>query len=128
MSSEEEIKDFKVIIAGGRDFGDTELLEKTCDSLLKKMFKVRNVQVVCGMARGADLLGKRYAQSRRLDLAKFPADWDRYPKWAGHRRNAQMARYADALIVFWDGKSRGTENMIKNAKKFKLKYIEIVRY
>lgn len=46
----------------------------------------------------------------------MPADWDRLGKKAGMVRNAQMADYADAAIVFWDGKSNGTANMISNMK------------
>jgi hypothetical protein len=49
-------------------------------------------------------------------VKKFPADWDRYGKSAGPVRNGQMARYAQRLIAFWDGKSTGTKNMIDQAK------------
>ena len=64
-------------------------------------------------------------------VAYFPADWDKYGKAAGFIRNEQMAQNADALVVFWDGKSRGTKNMIELAAKYKLKvrikkYIEAV--
>lgn len=45
------------------------------------------------------------------------ADWDIYGKSAGYIRNAEMAKYADACVVFWDGKSRGTKHMIDLAKK-----------
>ncbi len=53
--------------------------------------------------------------------------WDIHGKSAGHIRNAEMADYADALIAFWDGKSRGTANMIENARKRGLK-IKIFYY
>ena len=70
-------------------------------------------EVVCGMAKGADLLGKRWAESKRIPVKEFPADWNRYGRSAGPIRNAQMRDYADALIVFiWDG-SRGSANMLK---------------
>ena len=51
---------------------------------------------------------------------RFPADWDKYGKAAGYKRNGEMARNADALIAFWDGKSRGTKHMIDLAKKYDL--------
>ena len=41
--------------------------------------------------------------------------------------NQQMANYADALIAFWDGKSRGTKNMIEWAKTANLK-IRVFKY
>ena len=53
--------------------------------------------------------------------------WDKYGPSAGPRRNAQMAEVADALIAFWDGKSRGTKNMIDTANKKDLQ-VAVVRY
>ena len=51
---------------------------------------------------------------------RFPADWKVYGKQAGPVRNRQMLNYAKeeqgALLAFWDGKSRGTKNMIDIAK------------
>ena len=114
----------KVIIAGGRDFKDYEKLKQVCDRMLSKQTKI---EIVSGTARGADQLGEKYATEKGYILARFPADWDNYGKSAGYKRNAQMARYADALIVFWDGKSKGTGHMIELAKVYKLK-IHIVNY
>ncbi|WP_197026348.1 hypothetical protein [Polaribacter sp. Hel_I_88] len=48
---------------------------------------------------------------------RFPAEWNKFGKAAGPVRNKEMAIYADALIAFWDGKSRGTKNMIQLAKQ-----------
>ena len=49
------------------------------------------------------------------------AEWIKYGRAAGPRRNKQMAEYADALLAYWDGKSRGTKNMIELAKDKGLK-------
>ena len=54
---------FKVIIAGGRDFSDYELLLEKCDYYLTEK---TNVEVVSGGAKGADILGERYAKERNL--------------------------------------------------------------
>lgn len=48
-----------------------------------------------------------------LKLTKFPADWDKFGKAAGHIRNKQMAEEADALLLIWDGESKGSANMKK---------------
>lgn len=41
----------------------------------------------------------------------MPADWTTYGKKAGYIRNEAMAEKADAVIVFWDGKSPGAGHM-----------------
>lgn len=116
----------KVIIAGTRDFNDYEFLCKVCDHLLKKKEK-EFIEIVSGTAKGADALGERYAKERGLGLKLFPAEWDTYGKAAGYKRNAQMALYADVLIAFWDGKSRGTNHMINLAKERSLD-VRIIDY
>lgn len=99
----------KVIIAGSRTFKDYALLCKHCDKMLGR---IKNLEIVSGTAKGADKLGEQYANERGYAVRQFPADWDKYGRAAGYKRNAEMARYADALIAFWDGKSRGTKHMI----------------
>jgi len=104
----------KVIIAGGRDFDDYEKLRSYCDYLLQNK---DNIEIVSGTARGADKLGEHYAAERGYPVKRFPADWGSHGKSAGYLRNEEMADYADALIAFWDGESRGTQHMIDIAKK-----------
>ena len=115
---------WKVIIAGSRTFRDYEKLKKVCDRVLDKLDKV---EIVSGAARGADRMGEAYALTKRYDIKLFPADWDTHGKSAGYRRNVEMAKYADMLIVFWDGSSRGTKHMIDIAKKENLPtHVEII--
>lgn len=114
----------KVIIAGGRDFSDYETLCSVCDKMLSRQ---ENVEIVSGTARGADQLGERYAKDRGYDIKKFPADWKGKGNSAGYIRNKEMAEYADALIAFWNGLSRGTKHMIDLAKENELK-IKIENY
>jgi hypothetical protein len=119
---------FKVIVAGSRDFNDYELLKLKLDALLQnKIDNQDSVQIVSGGARGADSLGEQYAKEKSLDLKIFPADWDSYGKSAGFKRNSEMAQYADALVAFWDGKSKGTEHMINLAKRNGL-HVRIVNF
>lgn len=102
----------RLIIAGSRGFSDYELLKQ---SIIDQGFwKIKQeLEVVCGMARGADLLGKQFADRNGLIVHKFPADWDTQGKAAGHIRNKQMGDFADSLLAFWDGSSRGTKHMIE---------------
>ena len=120
------ISKYKVIIAGCRDFNDYELLKEKCDYFLQDE-KKEDVVIISGHASGADALGERYAQERGLQLEIYPADWKAHGRGAGSIRNARMASAANALIAFWDGKSRGTKNMIETATKHNLK-VAVVRY
>jgi ABC-type enterochelin transport system substrate-binding protein len=114
----------KVIIAGGRNFNDYNKLRESCDNILVNQ---KDVEIVSGTAAGADTLGERYAQEKGYEVKKFPAQWDLYGKSAGYKRNQQMAEYADGLIAFWDGKSRGTKHMIDIATNKGLK-VRVIRY
>ena len=114
----------KIIVAGTRDFNDYALLKEKLDKVLAHFGKF---EVVSGKARGADSLGERYARENDLPIAEFPAEWDKYGKSAGYRRNAEMADYADGCVVFWDGESKGTGHMIDLAKEKELN-LAIVNY
>lgn len=118
--------EFKVIIAGGRDFNDYELLKKKCDYYLSNIDK-SNIVIISGMARGADSLGERYAQERGLKLEGYPANWKLYGKSAGFKRNQVLVKNASAAICFWDGKSKGTKHTIDLCKEKGIP-VKIVRY
>jgi hypothetical protein len=116
----------RVIIAGGRDFNDYELLKEKVDYILRNR-QDEDIEIVSGKARGADSLGERYAKERGYKIKEFPADWDTHKKAAGYIRNQEMANYAGHCICFWDGQSRGTKHMIDIAKREKLN-IRVIRY
>jgi len=109
---------FKVIIAGGRDFTNYQMVEDHCDRILKNK---ENIEIVSGGATGVDALAETYSVKKGFQFIKFSANWKEYGKAAGPIRNRQMAKYADALIAFWNGQSRGTKNMIELAAKESLK-------
>jgi len=112
----------KVIIAGSRNVTDYNLL---LQAIAKSGLEI--TEVVSGACRGVDAMGERYAAEHKLPCKKFPADWDQYKNAAGPIRNKQMAVYGEALIAIWDGESRGTKNMIDEARGQDLKvYVEFV--
>lgn len=102
----------KVIIAGCRDFND---YAHVCRAIKESEFEI--TEIVSGGANGVDKLGERYAKENNIPVKKFPADWNKYGKGAGPKRNGEMAEYADALIAVWDNCSRGTGNMIDKANQ-----------
>lgn len=121
-------KVYRVIIAGSRDFDNYDRLKTICDHLLghgKGATPVSlPVEIISGTARGADRLGERYAAERGYKLIRMAADWDRYGKSAGYRRNRAMGELADMAIVFWDGQSKGTKHMIDIMKELR-KYCSV---
>ena len=56
------------IIAGSRDFNDSELLKSKCIFLLQDKMKQCNVQIICGCARGTDTIGKQFAEEFGLKV------------------------------------------------------------
>jgi hypothetical protein len=98
----------KVIIAGSRTFTDYQFL---CQVLAPERHRI--TQVLTGGARGAELLGYRWAWKHAVKHQLFRADWERCGKVAGVRRNHQMAQAGDVLVVFGDGPSPGTAHLIQ---------------
>lgn len=106
------MNEFKLIVAGGRDFNQPDYMDRTLFALADGPYKDKAVSIVCGGARGADQLGYEFAQKMMVKVYLMEADWDRYGKRAGFMRNEDMGRFADGLVAFWDNKSKGTKHMI----------------
>lgn len=118
----------KIIIAGGRDFKDYKLLKEKCDYFLSKAIEAGDeIVIVSGTANGADKLGEKYAHERGFTVERHPANWKTYGKRAGFLRNEEMAEVSDAVIAFWDNKSKGTASMIEIAKKRNL-HLRVITY
>jgi len=111
------MENFKVIVAGCRGFNNYELVKERLSHYLSLKMQTHNVIIVSGHASGADSLGERFAKEFNLQLELHPADWEKYGNSAGPRRNKEMAECSDALVAFWDGKSRGTKSMIQFAEE-----------
>ncbi len=108
----------RIIVSGGRDFDDYQRLESILDDVTEGR---TNVEIVSGHAKGADLLGERYAREHGIMYAVFPADWKQFPIRGGFIRNREMLDYATdekaMLISFWDGSSHGTKDMMELAEE-----------
>lgn len=125
------MKSFKVIIAGGRDFEDYDLLKSNCDYYLQNKLKEGNLRIISGCAKGADKLAIKYAFERKLPVDEFPSKWiddqGQFHRNAGYIRNCDMADNADALIAFWNGESKGTKHMIDIANSKGLA-VRVIKY
>lgn len=107
----------RIIVCGGRDFNNYDLLKYNLDGI-KTKYGIS--EIISGGSKGTDALGERYALEYQIQLRVFKADWQNEGKKAGPIRNLKMAKYATACIAFWDGKSKGTKDMIKKAIEFEL--------
>ncbi len=115
-----------IVIAGGRGFDDYDYLQHCMDAV-KYLYSDHEITVVSGGARGADTLAEQWAGEQHLVFNEMNADWERFGKRAGLLRNHDMAKIGNVLCAFWDGKTRGTRNMIGEAMKEGLE-IHIFRY
>lgn len=102
----------KVLVCGSRHFQDYGLLKEKLDAYSDI------TEIIHGAARGADTLGGRYGSENKLPVTAFPADWNTYGKRAGHLRNTRMLKEGPNMVVAFRGpNSRGTQNMIDQARK-----------
>lgn len=117
----------KLIVAGGRNFVNTQVMITVLMDLVEKGKIDPNPELVCGMARGADMLAYSLWANNKMPIHNFPANWDKHGKSAGYRRNQEMGEFADAAVCFWDGNSKGTKHMIDIMNKLG-KPVYVVRY
>jgi len=98
----------KVAIIGSRNLGGIEL----------ENFLPENVtEIVSGGAKGVDTCARQYANANGIKLTEFLPDYKRYGRGAPLKRNLEIIAYADVVLAFWDGESRGTKYVIDNCKK-----------
>jgi hypothetical protein len=105
---------FYLLVAGSRGFNDYPLLKEKLDYLLQNQ-SGKEIHIVSGGAKGADTLAEWYAKERGYQMHVFPADWNRFGKSAGYRRNEQMHQFISQFpkrgcVCFWDGESKGTQH------------------
>mgnify|MGYP006359556427 CR=1 FL=1 len=115
-----------IVIAGSRTFGNYDLLSKVVKQVITRE-GITNPIIISGGARGADELGERFAYDNNLHCRVFPAQWNKYGKSAGYRRNVEMASISHLCIAFWDGESRGTQHMINICRERGIK-VYVVDY
>jgi len=85
-------------------------------------------EIVSGGARGVDSWAADTADYYHLRLKVFHADWDTHGKRAGFLRNQDIVNYADEVVAFWDGNSKGTEHTVRLARDAgKLREVIIVQ-
>lgn len=110
---------FYLLICGSRSYSNYYEFEKVADFLLKNK---KDIVVVSGGSKGADKLAEEYCHNKNIEIIIFNAEWNKYGKSAGFRRNTEMISFIKdkeqkGILAFWDMESKGTGHSIKLAKK-----------
>ena len=74
-------------------------------------------EIVSGGAKGIDQCAAVYAKSHGLTLTEFKPDYARFGTGAPLKRNLTIVEYADFVLIFWDGTSRGSRFVINTCEK-----------
>ena len=111
----------RILVCGGRDFKNYNLLKNVLD----EYYKISNLTIIHGGAKGADSLAGDWAKDHDIYLKVFPADWKQYGKSAGPKRNQKMIEEGkpDLVIAFPGG--NGTADMIRRARNSDIPVKEI---
>lgn len=115
------MNEFRVLVCGGREYDDKERVGRVLDAVLAGAQSAgKDLVIIHGNARGADLLADQYAREKSLRVIPFPADWDTHGKRAGFIRNKQMLDEGNphAVIAFPGG--IGTRMMVGLAKRYNI--------
>ena len=97
----------KIAVVGSRDLLVTEIGRYLSDG----------DEIVSGGAVGVDTCAAEYAKKQGIKITVFLPQYARYGRAAPIVRNKEIVDYADRIVVFWDGKSKGTQSVIQYAEK-----------
>lgn len=113
------MKEYRIVVAGCRNYKNYFKISRELKKYINNLGDDCEIIIVSGGASGVDALGEKFAKKHNFKVERYPAEWEKYGRSAGPIRNSKMAQAADGVIAFWDGKSRGTKNMIECAEKAK---------
>lgn len=116
----EPAKGSVLLVCGGRDFKDRELV-------YDKLKSANPACIISGAAKGADRLAIDWAKENNIPFGAFPANWDKLPKGAGPVRNKAMLDFSRANKVLAFPGGDGTKNMIEQARE-RLIDVEVVEF
>ena len=84
---------------------------------LERYLPTQADEIVSGGARGIDSCAKKYAEQNGLKITEFLPEYQRYGRGAPLKRNDQIIAYADMVVAFWDGSSKGTKYVIERCRR-----------
>jgi len=110
----------RLAVVGSRDFDDFETFVLILDNLSRVL---QIDAIISGGAKGVDSMAEHYAEVNGIPLQIFPAEWDKFGKSAGYKRNKTIWDNADMYLCIWDGSSKGTKHSIDMNKTSEKKMI-----
>ena len=108
-----------ILVAGSRNFVNAERLAK----ILAENVGADDT-IVEGGAQGVDSMARQWAEARDINVVEIKADWKKYGRAAGPKRNDEMTKFVaergGKAVFIWDGESKGTKQCISSARKREL--------
>jgi len=101
----------KVAVIGSRGLHDE------CYDCISDNIPVGCSEIITGGAVGIDTVAARYASEHSLKLSIIEPDYDAHDRSAPIIRNEEIVRASDFVLVIWDGRSRGSLNVIMTCLK-----------
>jgi hypothetical protein len=119
--SQADATQVRILVTGSRTWVHPAHIRRALNDLASEHGHDRLVVVHGACPRGADLLASRWAAEHQhlgVREERHPADWDRYGKAAGFRRNAEMvAAGAHVVLAFIRAGSAGASHTADLAEK-----------
>ena len=120
-----------IIIAGSRSINNYQLVRNTILDYFKGNMRYVKRIIHGGCSKGVDVLADLFADEMyecyRISKRIYLANWDLYGPAAGPIRNSEMVENGDILFAFWDGKSKGTADIIHKMQQVRKRVI-IINY
>ena len=107
----------KLLVAGSRSISEFDL---------SPFIPAETDWIICGGAKGIDTLAEQYADRHRMSKLVLRPRYELYGKAAPIKRNQEMVDMADAVLLVWDGKSKGTKATEQYAKKMQKRVILVM--
>ena len=117
LANKNKQSEIRLAIVGSRSITDEKLVERIFN-VFKYMFGAPK-EIVSGGAKGPDSFGENWAKKNNIPVKIFKAEWEKYGKSAGFKRNEDIIANCDVCLAIWDGKSHGTKNDFEWCKKYK---------
>lgn len=115
-----------LVLAGGRDFYDAV----SVGTILDLYAELQSLEIYVGdCPKGLDYMVREWCWNTGTKCNVFAAEWHKYGKAAGPRRNAEMCKAAieadpEAILFAFPG-GRGTASCIQQARRFGLRVVQI---